>query len=57
MARGLQKVIQKLCGAVSNYGPVMEMINALTEEMQKSIPPNLTLSSFGNPSGQAKGIS
>ncbi|XP_044140147.1 E3 SUMO-protein ligase ZBED1-like isoform X1 [Bufo gargarizans] len=35
MARGLQKVVQRLRGAISNYGPVMEMINALTDEMQK----------------------
>ncbi|XP_040278901.1 E3 SUMO-protein ligase ZBED1-like isoform X2 [Bufo bufo] len=35
MARGLQKAVQRLRGAISNYGPVSEMINALTDEMQK----------------------
>ncbi|XP_073470722.1 zinc finger BED domain-containing protein 4-like [Aquarana catesbeiana] len=35
MARGLQKVVQKFRGTASNHGPVMQMMNALSEEMQK----------------------
>ncbi|XP_073729768.1 E3 SUMO-protein ligase ZBED1-like [Misgurnus anguillicaudatus] len=35
MSRGLQKVVQRLRGAVTNHGPVMAMIDSLAEDMQR----------------------
>lgn len=34
MARGLQKIVQRLRGAVSKHGPVIAMMNRLAEDMQ-----------------------
>lgn len=34
IARGLQKVVQRLRGAVSNHAPVILMMDSLAEDMQ-----------------------